>query len=115
MPGAIIVANHIRSLLEHGVDEQFGFWFALALSALFSLVTFTGWWFIRDFLGRHPILGGELFKIGAVVVWFAVIVYFSTPAVAVGFVVVQYFVAAVLIVLSFYDKRVARSTQESKV
>lgn len=105
MPGAVIVANHIRSLLEHGVHERYGFRWALILTAIFSLVTFLAWSLTRGFLRRHPVLGSELFKVGAVIFWLAAIVYLVTPAVAIGFVVVQYFVAAVLTILNLYERR----------
>lgn len=101
MPGAMIIANHLRALIVYGLEKGTGFLLALTCVTILSLLTFGIWLRVRGSLRRRPILVGELFKWGTTLIWFGIVVIWPLPAITFGLAFVPYLVATILISLHF--------------
>lgn len=95
-PGAVIVANHLRSLFENGVDHRANFWGGLCLSAVASIILCILWISFRMLFPDAPKRVIEVYSITISVIVWILLWMIPVTGVPLFFALIQSFVTIIL-------------------
>jgi CHASE2 domain-containing sensor protein len=97
MPGEMILANAVRSMIGEGPVHESGFWNGLLIAALMSSATFGAWILFRRILDLHVVLFREGLKLVLTGMWAVLAWMFLSHGAAVDYAFPQYVVISYLV------------------
>jgi CHASE2 domain-containing sensor protein len=96
MPGAMVVANQLRSLLDNGPGDGRSFWFGLAVTAALCVVTFALWLLFGRLAAGAPKIVEQLYSMAIGGLLWIALTFLAGSAAALLFPLIQYFVILTL-------------------
>ena len=102
MPGALIITNQIRSLIEHGPGRPNDFWYGLAVTIACTLITFIGWLGLKLMFPNLPPIIVQILTVAIAGLWSLALALLPGTSTAILYPLTQY---AVIIVLMLAGPR----------